>query len=72
MEMVVAMPMVVMAMPMVVTVVTMPVMSVSVVAVTVMAATVSAGESLTRYGQRGSGQRQGRDGGCNDLLDPGH
>ena len=65
---VVAMPVVVMAMPMVV----MAVMTVSVMAVAVMAVTVSAGESPTRGGQRGSGQRQRRDGGCNDRLDSGH
>ena len=60
---VVAMPVVVMAMPVVMmAVVTMPVMTV----------TVPAGESLTRDGQRGSGQRQSRDSGCNDRLDPGH
>ena len=70
---VVAMPVVVMAMPMVVmAVMTVSVVTMPVMAVAVMAVTMSAGESLTRRGQRGSGQRQRRDGGCNDRLDSGH
>jgi hypothetical protein len=77
----------VMAMPVVMAVMTMPVMAmampvVSVMAVPVMAVTSTvpamptvtapASKSLTWDGQRGSGQRQSRDGSCNDLLDPRH
>jgi hypothetical protein len=60
--------------------VAMPVMAVmAVMAVTTMpavatmaAVAMTAGESLARDGERGSGQRQNRDSGRNRLLDPSH
>jgi hypothetical protein len=60
--------------------VAMPVMAVmAVMAVTAMpavatmaAVAMTAGESLARDGERGSGQRQNRDSGRNRLLDPSH
>jgi hypothetical protein len=60
--------------------VAMPVMAVMAVtampAVATMAAmaavAMTAGESLARDGERGSGQRQNRDSGRNRLLDPSH
>jgi hypothetical protein len=66
-KMAVAMPvMAVMAVTAMPAVATMP-------AVAAMAAVaMTAGESLARDGERGSGQRQNRDSGRNRLLDPGH
>jgi hypothetical protein len=39
---------------------------------TMAAVAMTAGESLARDGERGSGQRQNRDSGRNRLLDPSH
>jgi hypothetical protein len=57
--------------------VAMPVMAVMAVTAmpavaTMPAVAMTAGESLARDGERGSGQRQNRDSGRNRLLDPSH
>jgi alcohol dehydrogenase class IV len=60
------MPKMAVAMPM------MAVVPMTVMAVTAMTAMTTAGESLTRGGERGSSQRQRRDGGHNRVLDCAH
>jgi hypothetical protein len=60
------------AMPMM-AVVPMAVMAVmAMTAMTAVTAVTAAGESLTRNGERGSSQRQSRDGGHNRVLDCAH
>lgn len=59
-----------MAVAMTVTVAMMTMAVAAVMAVTAVAMT--AGESLTRAGERGSGQHQSRDSGRNRALDPRH
>jgi hypothetical protein len=72
----------VMAMPVVMAMMTMPVMAMAVPVMAVMAVAsmsavptvtvAAASKRLTRDGQGGSGQRQSRDSGRDDLSDPSH